>query len=460
MRLGSLVLALAAGTSWAAAQNEAGERDRKLQGKVDALSGEVGKALGVEFKAKVPAAYQTRDEFARRLRKKIAEEYPPEKVEADTLLLRLLGLVPKDFDLLDTIVSLMKTQAGAYYDPEEKRMFVLAGDLPDAMLGAYLFHELVHALQDQEHDLAGTMKALEKGDNGDASGGYRFLVEGEASFWMQVHMLKGMGQSLETLPPGALDMAFGMTKNLNTKGILQLMEKQEEMTGDSMPEMKESVRQLKETPPILVRALTDPYLRGMYAAHKVHQKKGAEGFRALFRDPPPWNTRDFMFGDEWIRSPRGVALVRLAPLGEALGEGWRKAGEDTIGALTIHAMLEDQKGTADAVAKAWDGDRVQVWRRGDRAFVAGVASFASPEAASSFVKQLERLYREQWTKGGKIEEAPGDGTRLACGEDRFWAWTVGGVAAFTRGEMPGDGSGVIEALRKSEVAEPNPVEKR
>ncbi len=455
MRFVSTVTALFLIAVPAAAQAGDPERDRKLQEKVDALARRVEEATGVKLASKIPAAYQGRDEFARLVREKIAKEYPPEKIEADTRLYKLLGLVPEDFDFMKTVVDLMRTQAGAYYDPETKRMYVLWGQLPESMLDAFLFHELVHAVQDHEHDLARTMKALESAKNGDAVGGFRFLVEGEASFWMQVHMLKSMGQGVEML-----DLALGAMNGLTTKGMAQLMESQAAMLGDAMPEMKEAAEQLKKIPPILIRTLMDPYLRGMYAAHRIHKQKGREGFRALFREPPAWNTRDFMFADDWIRSPRGVASVALAPLGGAFGGGWRKITEDTIGALTLHVMFEDHKREADAVAMGWDGDRVQVWQDGRRSAVVGVLAFASEGAAATFAKQLEHLYREQWTKGGRIEEGPGGEVRLSCGEDRFWVRAVGNVAAFYRGAVPGDGRALSAALQKSEVAEPRPVPER
>lgn len=424
------------------------DRDKKLQEQVDALAKEVATTLGVELRKSIPAAYQSKDDFGKMLTEQLDKELPKEKRDAYTLYYRLLGLVPEDFDFAKTITDTMKSQAGAYYNPETKKMYVLAGDLNPMMLDGVLFHELVHAVQDQEHDLAKAMKALEK--DSDAGTGYKFLVEGEASYWMQMRMAKGQ-------PPAALDMAFGMMKNTTTKSILQMMDMQAAMMGDQMPSLKESAAQLKKVPPILIRSLVDPYLRGMYASWKLQKARGKEGFRTLFKEGMAWNSRDFLFSDEWMKSPRGVATVKPAGLDGPLGAGWKMSLEDTLGALTLHTLFEDQKAVADAVAKGWDGDRVQLWTKGGDAVLAGIIAFASEEAAGSAAKQLERLYREQWTKGAQIEEK--DGALVAGGKDCFFAESKGSTLAFARGSAPAASKALRDALWKFEVKQAEPVKK-
>jgi hypothetical protein len=438
------------------------DRDEELQKKVDGLCSKVGKLLDVEFRGKVPAAYQSREEFADFVRKSIEKEYPQEKIQGFTRLYQLLNLVPEDFDFVKVATNLMKSQAAAYYDPESKHMrVVMGGELTAEFLDGVLLHELVHALQDQEHDLDKAMKALSKGENDDKATAYRFLVEGEASFWMQVHMLEAMGQDFDQLPDMAKKLAFGIAKNTTTKTIINQMEVQAKAMGEKMPDLAEAAKSIKTCPPILVRSLVDPYMRGLYTAYRIHEEKGAEGFRKLFQEDPPACSRDMMFADEWLSSPRGVAEVQLADLPAALGSGWSSIYEDTLGAITWHTLFEGQKSAADAIAKGWDGDRVAVLKNGKDLLLAGVITFANPGAASKFTKQLDRQYREEWTKGKDIEEkSEGEaGTHLCAGTDSLAYQAKEETVVFARGVLSSGAEKVFEALWKSSVETAEPIHK-
>ncbi len=418
------------------------DRDAALQQKVNALSSKVGATLGVELKAKVPAAYQTREEFAKILKDRLEKEFPPEEQKAVTTLYRQLGLFPEDFDLAATLVETMKSQAGAYYDPESKKMYVLQGEMKDDMLETVLFHELVHAAQDQEHDLHGTMKKLEDGDNSDRALAYRFLVEGEATFWMNLQALKKMG--MEPM----LKQACSMTRGFNTKDILNLVNMQAAMQGGTA---KEAAEQIKKIPPVLVRSLMDPYLRGGYAAYLMHEKKGRDEFRRRFREAHPACTRDMMFPDDFLESPPPPGKVAIADLQKILGDAWKKTHEDTAGAITFHTMFEDQKPQADAVAKGWGGDRLQLWQSGDKTLVTAVAVFTSKESAGTFGKQLERAYREHWTKGKDIKEHPGDATHLESEGDHLLVEVRDATVLFCRGTLPVTAEKLLGALRESKI---------
>lgn len=381
---------LAAALIVAACPAAQAQDDAKLQKDVDALCAAVGKTLGVPFKKNVAAAYQSREDFAVFVRKNIEDEMPAEKREAVTLMYKLLKLVPEDFDLLKVMTDLVKTQAGAYYDPEQKKIFVLAGNLPADQMSMTLFHELVHAIQDQEHDLGPTMKKLGAANNDDVATAYRFLAEGEASFWMTVYMMEQRtGLAWKDVPKLA-KVGLGMTKNTTSKFIKE-MSKQ---TDD--PAMKEAAEALQNVPPILVRTLVDPYMRGLYSSSKIYDRDGAGGFRDMFAKAPPTNTRDMMFADDWMKKPdRGQVKVTLSKAGEGLGAGWKRVHEDTLGAITFHTMFEDQLKTADKIAKGWDGDRCETWKHeGGGAVVLVKAVLNEDETAALLAAELEGHYKD------------------------------------------------------------------
>lgn len=431
----------------AAAPAVAQQSNEELQKRVNDLCKDVADTLGVQFENEVPAAYQSREDFRKFVEASFEKEMPAEKRDALTRTYRLLGLVPKDFDLVKTIGEMMESQAAAYYDPETKKMYVLMSDSENSMLDMILFHELVHAVQDQEHDLNNTMKKLAEAGNDDAASAYRFLVEGEASFWMQAYMVEQQtGTAWEELPAMAKNMALGQAKNTTTKSIIQSMELQAKMMGDDNPDLIKAAEQIKNVPPIFVRSLVDPYMRGMYAASKLYDEGGAAAFRTQFKDDPPTNTRDMMFADDWMENPkRGFETVRFDDLAPVFGDGWTKLHEDTIGAVTLHTFFEDSRSTADKIAKGWQGDRVQTWSKGEDAVVCGRIVFANDGAAEAFVKNLDRLYREQWTSG-KIVEHAGEFTHLSDGADHLLIQRKEASVVFARGALQADATKLVGAL--------------
>lgn len=428
------------------------QEDAALQERADRLAARAEVLLGTRLRARVAAARKDRDAFEKFLRERLEGEFPESRRQALQSLWALLGLMPDRFDLGAGLVALRRTQAGAYYDAQTKRLYVLAAGLPEPVLDGIVFHELVHAIQDQEHDLRRLHQALIGAGNDDAATAWRFLAEGEATFWTQVFMLESMGQTLQEAPPAARELAFGLARNYTTPEVVRHIELQAARMGPAVPDLKAAAAQIRTMPPILVRLLCDPYLRGLYAAYRIYEHEGAAGFRRLFRkDPALLATRDFLFPDESFRRPRGTSLLRLSALPEALGADWTKVYEGTLGAFTLHVLFEQERADADAAALAWQGDRAEVWKRGADAFIAGVVDFARDEAAGLFARRLERLFRERWARGGPVRKEPGDGVRLASGPDGFWVQVQGRTAAFARGRFPDDAAKLLAALWQSEV---------
>ena len=82
---------------------------------------------GLKFKHDVPYALITKDELHRYLEKRLHETMKPEDARAEELTLKMLGLVPADFDLRKNTLDLLTEQAAAFYDYNQKKLFVLEG---------------------------------------------------------------------------------------------------------------------------------------------------------------------------------------------------------------------------------------------------------------------------------------------------------------------------------------------
>ncbi|MGE5347013.1 MAG: hypothetical protein ACM3JH_13755, partial [Acidithiobacillales bacterium] len=131
----------------------------------------VEKVRGVPFRGAVASAVLPEKELTRILGRKLAEDLP---VSFDRYAASLvaLGLVPPEKDLKGRMLRLYAHQVAAFYDPDEKKFFVVPersdeaarsaagfGPMADRLLEqALLTHELTHALQDRRLGLVLRMK--------------------------------------------------------------------------------------------------------------------------------------------------------------------------------------------------------------------------------------------------------------------------------------------------------------
>src|SRR5690348_14544928 len=100
----------------------------------------------------VPYGRMTKRQLRQFLNNRIKKTVKPEEIRADETSLKMFGLVPQDFDLKKSTIDLLTEQAAAFYDYDEKKLFLLEGaPLNDEV--TTLSHELSHALADQHFDL-------------------------------------------------------------------------------------------------------------------------------------------------------------------------------------------------------------------------------------------------------------------------------------------------------------------
>ena len=118
----------------------------------------------------------------------------------EELSMKKLGFLPRDFNLKEFLVKSTGQEIAAYYDDETKMISMLNWVPPDRQ-EPILAHELTHALQDQNYDLAKWMKAGRNGAIGsaidDSAIARKAVVEGQAMVVYVDYLLKPVGRSLE-----------------------------------------------------------------------------------------------------------------------------------------------------------------------------------------------------------------------------------------------------------------------
>src|SRR5207253_2868522 len=147
----------------------------------------VSRMRELAVKEPVKSAFKTRDEIEQSVMRDLDESTPPAEFDASQKTLAKLGLVPKDFQLRDYVVKLLREQVAGFYEPKTKE-FYLAAWLPLAEQKKVMAHELMHALQDQHFNL----RRFEKWPKGDADAelAVHALVEGDATLTMTFYMAK------------------------------------------------------------------------------------------------------------------------------------------------------------------------------------------------------------------------------------------------------------------------------
>ena len=120
----------------------------------------------------------SRQALLERIKKDLLVDLDEDLIEGTKELLFALNLTHADFDYFENLLLLYGTQLAGFYDPEAKEM-VLLDDLGVEAQEATLWHELVHALQDQHFNIGELMK-FRPGES-DALAAAHALAEGDAT---------------------------------------------------------------------------------------------------------------------------------------------------------------------------------------------------------------------------------------------------------------------------------------
>ncbi|MEZ6197040.1 MAG: hypothetical protein R3F20_15135 [Planctomycetota bacterium] len=340
----------------APAENDAERIARAIEKKVEAIRGH-------RFTKEVKIGVYSRDELLEVVREKVGKELARPEALAEARAFRALGLLPADYDLAKGALEFLSAQIAGFYDPEAKELFLIKetnaaqGELMQQMGmtdEVVVFHELVHALQDQVfglEDYLGDASA-----NLDIAQARKTLVEGDATF----NMIR-----LDENP--MLRLNYQMMPS-SKKRIAGMMAMAEQMGMDE--EALAGQDAMLNAPAVLVVPTLFDYADGYRFVAKLVGPADENGaydlsrLDAAFRDPPR-STEQILHPEKYLGEerddPTEVTLPDLAPV---LGAGWSKISENTLGELLVRTWLEEyDTRRASRVHRGWDGDRFAVWGR-------------------------------------------------------------------------------------------------
>jgi len=259
-------------------------------------------------------------------------EYTSAELEAESLGLKRLGLIPEKTDYVQLMVGLLQEQIAGFYDQNEKKLYIAGwaqagGDM-------LMAHELDHALQDQHFDLVTFMKVDKS--NGDAAAARQALVEGDGMALMLEFQMAAMKQA----PPWGNPLVMRLLKN----------------------GMAEGSNGMKNVPLALREGLLFPYAGGVeFIAHfrKQHSWKTID---AMYKKPP-LSTEQILHPAKYesYEKPISIQPGVSAPLALV---GYTQQVSDVIGEKGIELFLRTHgvaMTRAVSSAAGWGGDRYVVY---------------------------------------------------------------------------------------------------
>ena len=349
----------------------AAEPQSDLFANIGRIEADLSAITGLPFKHDVPYAIIGRDQLRSYLEDRMKESLKPDDVRAEELTLKMLGLIPQDFDLRKTTVDLLTEQAAAFYDYHKKKLFVLENNSgPEAKIA--LIHELAHALADQHFHLDKYIREGARNDDGDTA--RLAVMEGQASWLMTACMSKEAGGPSEVPGP-----------------VLKLMQSSLESGADQYPVFSAS-------PPYIRESLVFPYSQGLAFQDAVFRKLGRQGFSQVFQHAPD-STQQILHPAAYFDHAT-AKIPAMPPLPDS--KNVRKLADGTLGELDYRVLLTEYAGKEDAepAAAHLAGSFYQLseQKRDKRPVLALVSNWDSPDSGRAFFDLYRRVLEKKWKK--------------------------------------------------------------
>ncbi len=376
---------------------------KKLFESVDRIFAFAAEDTGMPKHAAVQRRLVSKADVEKYAAGKMAKEEFTKRFAQQELSMKKLGFLPRDFNLKEFLVKSTGQEVAAYYDDETKTVSMLNWVPPDRQ-EPILAHELTHALQDQNYDLAKWMKAGSNAASGSAAGdsaiARKAVVEGQAMVVYVDYLLKPVGRSLEDTP-----------------GLLYQMEE---------PAVKAVIdsQLMHDAPMILRESGTFAYNQGLiFEGELLHAGGRKMAFAGAFTRPPR-NSHEVLQPDTYIQGEK-LAPVRIPDMQAVLSNQYDVYDTGGIGELDVRALLKQygERRIADDLAAGWQGGAFVAFRRKDKA-----------AEVSASTGDLALLYISRW----KTAQAAERFARFYAGavSQRYHSATPQAVQACSGGSCP------------------------
>lgn len=368
-RILSVALALLAPAFFIAAREK--PASDPVFSQINAIVQSLSDISGLSEEHPVPYGRMSKHQLRQFLTKRIRKTLRPEEIHADELTLKLFGLVPQNFDLKKSTIDLLTEQAAAFYDYDEKKLFLLEGSPVDDE-ATTLAHELSHALADQHFDLEHFMEADPSDD--DENLAHTAVVEGQASWLMIAYNAKQAGRP-----------------STPTAEMLKSV-------GDSSEDSTADYPVLKSSPLYIRQSLLFPYSEGILFFDAVFRKMGKPAFSNVFTDAPV-DSSQIIHPQRYFDhvKPTKPDLPKVA-LKESAGE----IAEGTVGEFDHRILLKQYLGdkAAESLAPHLRGGQYKVWPsgKGHNPVLAYASQWDTESDAAAFFAAYKSVLKAKWKR--------------------------------------------------------------
>ena len=304
----------------------------KISASMDEVERQVSQIRGLKLDNAIPRKLLTEEELQATVENDFFKDYSAEDAASDARVLSLLGLLPRDFDLLSFYRELYSEQIAGYYDDEIKAMFVVKNSGFTGVERDTYAHEFTHALQDAAFDFNGAMNYTDEAcqEDSERCAALQSLIEGDAtlteSLWLQTYATRE-----------------------DIRDLQAFYSDYESPVYDSAPAyMQED--------------FLFAYQQGLAFVQSLYKQGGYEAVNAAYTSAQPVSTEQIMHP---TRYPADTPIpVDLPDLSAALGPDWAETERNVMGEWYTwlilargdnpDSRLADAK--ASAAAEGWGGD--------------------------------------------------------------------------------------------------------
>ena len=404
---------------------------KELFKSVDELMEFASHDTGLPIKHEVKRKLIQRDEVQSYIQKNMKEDKDAQRLERSSAVLKKFGLLPRDFDLPNFLVVMLREQVAGFYDPKTQTVNLLNW-LGSEEQRPVLAHELTHALQDQSFGLEKWMKEAEGPDHkhdpspadidsDEELAARQAVVEGQAMAVLLDYSLAPTGQTLLNSPQIAEALKQGMLVG----------------TADT-PAFRDAPLFLKET-------LTFAYRYGLDFTAALLNAGGKElAYTGAFKNPPK-TTREIMQPETYLAQEKLEPLKMLDFRKDFKGYDWFDIG--AIGEFDVAVLVEQFVGGDEAkrLYPHWRGGYYFAGRpKGDKSAPLGLLYVSrwsnaakAAEFAAVYARSLAQRYQRPRALGGDGKVAddapPVDSWRTLRGR-HAWLTEDGAVLIEVRGD--------------------------
>lgn len=303
----------------------------KLNERILQLQEEVARIRGFKVKYPLETKLMTKDELMKYIEEEFSRQYPGENLSHYQEALDRFGFIPRGCDIRETLKGLFAEQVAGLYDDTTRRFYLMdTFNQNNTISNVILAHEICHALQDQNFNMA--EMGLRQPDNDDAIYAKLSMLEGDATILM----------------------SEWLQKNFSFSNLFQLV---------GMLGLDQSA--YTNAPYFLQQILIFPYIQGASFVMEAMAENGLEGRDFVIKFPPR-STEQVLHPDKYFYDVDEPTTVTLPESFSANGETWNRIYHNVFGEMGFKFLFEQYiPGNKSAQAAAgWDGDRYAIYRNG------------------------------------------------------------------------------------------------